>query len=557
MDRRSFLKAGLAVGAVGLAGPRALLRGQTAPAPTTLAHYVDALPIPDVLRPTSGINTVTMTEFYQQLHSDMPKTKLWGYNGTYPGPTIEVRRGAPAQFQWESKLPPTHLLAGAVDHKLHGSNMGEPDVRNVVHLHGIKVLPESDGYAESWFTAGYKQHGPTFQNKVYTYPNDQNATGLWYHDHALGISRLNVYAGLTGFYFIRDSFEDSLNLPSGQFEIPLLIQDRLFNADGSLFYSTDTTGTQQVWVPEFFGDTVLVNGKVWPHLDVEPRKYRFRMLNGSNARMYHMTLIESKLDGTLLTKHGPAFQQIGTDGGLLPAPVTMHDLLIAPAERFDIVIDFSDNAGQNFVLTNDGAAPYPGGGEVVPTEVMQFRVSKKLSSKDTSVVPQTLLPLQMLRPEDAVRERNLELSEADRLTDGYPIIGQLDGLHWSDPVTENPKAGSVEIWNLVNTTGDAHPIHVHLVEFQVLERRTFNQTIWANQHRLVHHDKAQAPARNESPARKDVIIAQPGMVTKIIARFDLPAGTRPAPGQKYRYMWHCHILEHEDNEMMRPFDVIG
>jgi spore coat protein A len=555
MDRRSFLKAGLAIGAAGLVGPKALLRGQTATAATTLAHYVDPLPIPGVLHPAPGINRVGMTQFHQKLHRDMPPTKLWGYNGTYPGPTIEVRRGTPATFQWESSLPPKHFLP--IDHKLHGADMGAPEVRNVVHLHGIKTLPESDGYAESWFTPGFQQVGATFKTKQYTYPNDQPATSLWYHDHALGISRLNVYAGLTGFYFIRDSFEDGLNLPSGQFEIPLLIQDRLFNPDGSLLYSTDTTGTQEVWVPEFFGDTVLVNGKVWPYLEVEPRKYRFRMLNGSNARLYHMRLMQSTPEGAILPKHGPAFHQIGTDGGLLPAPVTAHELLIAPAERFDIIIDFSEHEGQSLVLTNDGAAPYPGGGEVVPTEVMQFRVTKRLSSKDTSDIPKALLPLQLLLPGDAVRERNLELSELDRDSDGYPIIGQLDGLRWADPVTENPKAGSTEIWNLVNTTGDAHPIHVHLVEFQVLERRTFSQKVWANQHQLVYHDKAQAPAPNEYPARKDVVVAQPGMVTKIIARFDLPTGTPVTPGQRFRYMWHCHILEHEDNEMMRPFDVIG
>jgi spore coat protein A len=555
MQRRSFLKAGLAAGAFGLIGTKSLLRGQTATTAAPLTHYVDALPIPDVLHPTPGVNTVTMTQFYQKLHRDMPATKLWGYNGTYPGPTIEVTRGQPATFLWQNNLPPTHFLP--IDHKLHGADMGAPEVRTVVHLHGIKTLPESDGYSEAWFTPGYQQVGSHFTTKNYTYPNDQNATSLWYHDHALGISRLNVYAGLAGFYLIRDAQEASLNLPSGQFEIPLLIQDRSFNPDGSLQYTTDTTGTQEVWVPEFFGDTVLVNGKVWPHLEVEPRKYRFRMLNGSNARFYHMKLKESTLSGAMNGNPGPVFHQIGTDGGLLPAPVVLTDLLMAPAERFDVIVDFSGCDGMNFVLHNDGAAPYPGGGEVVPLKVMQFRVNKRLSNRDTSEIPQTLLPLQLLRREDAVQERNLELSELDRASDGYPVIGQLDGLRWADPVTENPRVGSTEVWNLVNTTGDAHPIHVHLVEFQILQRQKFAATTWANQHRLVYVGKPQAPAPNESPARKDVVVAQPGMVTSIIARFDLPTGTPVSPGQRFRYMWHCHILEHEDNEMMRPFDVVG
>ena len=549
MQRRTFLKAGLAAGTLGLVNTRSTLFGQT-----TLTPFVDPLPIPSVIRPGSAVRQIDMSEFTQKLHSNLPPTKVWGYNGTYPGPTIEVTKGAPSNILWNSNLPPAHFLP--VDHMLHGAERKFPEVRNVVHLHGIKTLPASDGYAEAWFTAGFKTVGSSFQTKTYSYPNDQPGTTLWYHDHALGISRLNVYAGLAGFYIIRDPAEDALNLPSGNYEIPLLIQDRLFNADGSLLYPKVTDGTQEFWIPEFFGDTVLVNGKVWPYLEVEPRKYRFRMLNGSNARFYHMTLEESTTAGELNGGTGPAFIQIGSDGGLLPAPIHHRELLMAPAERFDIVINFAGLEGKNFVLTNDGAAPYPGGGEVVPTQIMQFRVTKKLG-KDTSDVPKELSPLKLLDPADAVRTRNLELSEADRASDGYPIIGQLDGLHWSDPVTENPKAGTTEVWNLVNTTGDAHPIHVHLVEFQVLERQRFSEKVWDAQHQLVFVGKPQAPAKNERPARKDVVIAQPGMVTRIIAKFDLPSGTPVAPGQRFRYMWHCHILEHEDNEMMRPFDVVG
>ncbi|MBZ5724962.1 MAG: multicopper oxidase domain-containing protein [Acidobacteriia bacterium] len=555
MNRRGFIKAGLAAGAAGLLGPARLARAQTG---DSLTRYLDHLPVPPVLRPGHGTNRVVMTEFRQQLHSQMPPTKLWGYNGIYPGPTIEVRAGQSVDFQWESNLPLNHLLQSAVDHELHGANMGAPEVRNVVHLHGARVLPHSDGFPEAWFTPGFKHTGPAFDGKLYTYTNGQPATSLWYHDHALGITRLNVLTGLAGFYLIRDDQEDSLNLPDGDYEIPLLIQDRLFNGDGSLLYPIVTDGTQEVWIPEFFGDTVLVNGKVWPHLDVEPRKYRFRMLNGSNARFYHMTLVESTKSGQLLgNKPAPVFNQIGTDGGLLPAPVKLTELLMAPAERFDIVIDFSDQDGKNFVLTNDGPAPFPGGGEVVPTEVMQFRVSKRLSGRDTSSVPKVLNPLQLLSRHDAVQTRDLELSELDRDSDGFPIVGLLDGLRWGDGVTETPKAGTTEVWNLVNTTGDAHPIHVHLVEFQVLERQPFSQDFWDAHRKIQYTGPPQAPASNERPARKDTVISYPGLVTKIIAKFDLPQGTHASPGQRFHYVWHCHILEHEDNEMMRPMDVIA
>jgi spore coat protein A len=553
MQRRSFLKAGLAAGGIGLIASKQRVFGQTAP---NLAHYVDPLPIPATLQQTAGGTRVVMTEFHQQLHRDLPLTRLWGYNGTYPGPTIEVSKGTPASFLWDSQLPPTHLLQSAVDHKLHGADMGAPEVRNVVHLHGIKTLPESDGYPEAWFTPGFTKVGPGFTNQIYTYPNDQRATTLWYHDHALGITRLNVYSGLAGFYLIRDSAEDALNLPKGRYEIPLIIQDKSFNPDGSLLYPTDTTSTQEVWVPEFFGETVLVNGKVWPYLEVEPRKYRFRMLNGSNARFYHMNLMESTHAGVLNGNPGPVFFQIGTDGGLLPAPVMMSDLLMAPAERFDVVIDFSAYAGKSFVLTNDGPAPYPGGGEVVPDAIMQFRVTKPLAGPDTSSLPPMLTAPQLPNILNAVRERNLELSELDRVSDGYPIIGQLDGLKWTDPVTENPKVGTTEVWNFVNTTGDAHPIHVHLVEFMVLGRQKFSQPAWDASHNLVYTGRPQAPARNEMLAGKDTVIAYPGMVTKIVAKFDLPGGTLTTPGQRFRYVWHCHILEHEDNEMMRPFDAV-
>ncbi len=555
MRRRELLKAGLMAGAAGAAGIVALPRRALGQNGTFLARYADPLPVPPVLRPVAGTNRVVMSEFYQKLHRDLPPTRLWGYDGIYPGPTIEVQKGTPADFYWDSNLPPTHFLP--VDHSLHGADMGAPDVRNVVHLHGAKVMPDSDGYPEAWFTPGFKRTGPAFQTKIYHYPNDQRATCLWYHDHAIGITRLNVYAGLAGFYIIRDAQEKSLNLPSGPYEIPLLIQDRFFNGDGSLLYPVAVGGSHDFWIPEFFGDTVLVNGKVWPYLEVEPRKYRFRMLNGSNARFYHMKLVESTLAGALMGNPGPAFHQIGTDGGLLPAPVALTELLMAPAERFDIVIDFSGQEGKSFVLTNDGPAPFPGGGEVVPTEVMQFRVARPLSGKDNSALPATLAPISLISPSQAVRTRNLELSELDRASDGFPIVGLLDGLNWSDPVTENPTIGTTEIWNLVNTTGDAHPIHVHLVEFQVLERQPFSVNAWNNTHQLVYTGQAVPPAPNERPAGKDTIITYPGTVTKIIARFDLPAGAKVRPGQRLRYVWHCHILEHEDNEMMRPFDAIA
>ena len=304
VGRRTFLKlmGGAAGASVAVGGSGWWLPARRTEAQVSLTPFLDPLPIPPNIAQSGTLNgqplfNVTMQAFTQQLHSNLPATPLWGYNGLYPGPTFETRQGNPINVQWMNDLPTTHMFP--IDDTLHGDEPGQPLVRTVVHLHGAKVEPDSDGYPEAWFTNDFAQTGPFFNNTVYQYPNDQPATGLWYHDHGLGTTRLNIFAGLAGFYFIRDSHEDSLNLPKGAYEVPLMIQDRYFNADGSMLYPVIDTGgdpDQRVppfWIPEFFGDTVLVNGKVWPFLAVEPRKYRFRMLNASNARWYHLTLNEA------------------------------------------------------------------------------------------------------------------------------------------------------------------------------------------------------------------------------------------------------------------------
>jgi spore coat protein A len=530
----------------------------------SLRKFEDELPLPTPIRPSGTLNglplyDVKMTQFKQKLHRNLPPTTLWGYNGIYPGPTFEVRRGSPIAVRWENELPGTHFLP--IDTTLHGAEANLPQVRTVVHLHGSKTLPDSDGYPEAWFTNGYKQTGPFFKNKIYQYPNDQQATTLWYHDHTMGITRLNVYAGLAGFYLIRDGHEDGLGLPSGQYEIPLVIQDRFFNQDGSLLYPVQTPGDPDpsvppIWIPEFFGDTVLVNGKIWPYLEVEPRKYRLRFLNGSNARVYHMTLQESTETGQRLLRSGPVFNQIGSDGGLLPAPVTRTDLLMAPGERLDVVVDFSGLGGKTFVLDNDAKAPYPDGDDIVPTDVMMFKVSRRLEGSDKSRLPTVLNTVPLLDPASAVTTRDLVLSELDSAPPfENPIMALINGAQWHDPVTETPKAGTTEIWRLINTTGDAHPIHLHLVEFQVLDVQPFDQDQYPAS--LVFTGDATPPADYERQAWKDTIVSLPGTVTRIIAKFELPTGTPVQPGDKFRYVFHCHILEHEENDMMRPFDVVG
>jgi spore coat protein A len=566
LSRRRLLHSGLYT-AAGVTFSKGLpVFGQAMASPTPvrsgikLTRYVDPLFIPPVIRSSSQpgeIVEIEMLQFQQKVHRDLPPTTVWGYNGSWPGPTIEAQRGQTLNINWVSKLPTTHLLP--IDHSIHGAESTLPLVRNVAHVHGACTLPDDDGYPEAWFTA-HGEHGPRFNPRPSSYPNCQPSATLWYHDHALGITRLNVYAGLAGFYLIRDEAEKALNLPQGEFEIPLMLQDRLLHRDGSLYYPKVVNGPKEhpIWIQEFYGDINCVNGKVTPFLEVEPRRYRFRILNAANSRFYHLRLFDSDATGRVTSQSFdvPSFQQIGTDGGLLPAPLELHYLLIAPGERFDIVIDFSGCEGKSFSLVNDAPAPYTMGGQFLADDVMLFKVIKPLSGKDTSTVPDMLVPFEPLNPTYATRERLLLVSEKERPSDGYVIIGLLGNARWHEPITEDPKAGSTEIWSFINITGDVHPLHVHLVQFQVLNRQAFDVPTYQQTGKLVFTGKPMAPEGNERPGQKDTIKCYPGYVTRIIQRFDLPHGAPVTSGQELLYVWHCHILEHEDNEMMRPYKVI-
>lgn len=526
-----------------------------------LTPYVDSLTIPAVIDSTSRpgkVIEIQMRQFRRKVHRDLPATTLWGFNGTWPGPTIMARRGQQTIIRWANRLPSKHFLP--IDHTLHGAESTLPEVRTVTHLHGARVLPENDGYPEAWYTAD-GQHGPRFNPQPSIYPNDQQAATLWYHDHCHGITRLNNYAGLAGFYLIRDEAEEALKLSSGQFDIPLMLQDRLFNKDGSLLYPKAVNGTHPVWIQEFYGDMNCVNGTVMPYLEVEPRKYRFRLLNASNTRFYNLRLYNADRNGNILDKsfEVPSLLQIGSDSGLMQAPVEMRYLLIAPGERIDFVVDFAGSEGKFFSLESDALTVNPMEGEVappVPPKVLLFKVVKPLSSKDTSSVPGTLIPFEPIVPTSTTRERMLWVTEKVRASDDYVEIGLLGNAHWSDPITEDPRAGSTEIWSFVNATKDVHPIHIHLVHFQVLNRQRFDISIFIATGKVMTYGPPVQPERNERLAMKDTVKAYPGFVTRVIQRFDLPRGTKLPPGSELHYVWHCHILEHEDNDMMRPYKVL-
>jgi spore coat protein A, manganese oxidase len=491
-----------------------------------LTRFVDPLPLLETVRSTgrrsapdrSGAQLpyykVDMSEFEAKFHRDLKPTRLWGYGACSPGPILETRSGRGLLVEWGNHLPAEHFLP--IDHTIHGAEMHRPEVRTVVHLHGGKTPPASDGYPENWYAPG--------KSALFYYPNRQDAAMLWYHDHALGINRLNVFAGLLGIFFVRDEQEDSLKLPRGKYEIPLVIYDRTFDENGQLVYPV-SGNSQSPWVPEFSGDAIVINGKIFPYLEVEPRKYRFRILNGSNGRLISLTFNTGQA-------WFPRFFQIGSDQGLLQSPVSVMRVRLAPAERADAIFDFSGYGGSDVFLRNDNL------------NVMKFRVAAK-GSQDDSVLPQTLRPIRRIAETEAVKTRSLTMVEVDD-SNRKPITMLLNNTHWSMPVTEDPVLDSVEIWNLINLTADDHPIHLHMVRFQILDRRAFDASLYRATGQLKYLGAALAAAPEEM-GWKDTIRADHGMVTRIIIPFEGFVG---------RYVWHCHNLEHEDNEMMRPFDVV-
>jgi spore coat protein A, manganese oxidase len=591
----------VAVAVFMLAAPFVAQTNQTHLDPSQLTKYLDPLPAPAKLDAT-GASTVTISEFSQQvLPSNFKvgpyggKTLVWGYNGSYPGPTIEAHRSTAFKPTFVNNLNNPALLSHLpIDQTLHWAdplhcNMNPAcdtqrytgPVPTVVHLHGAEVPSAFDGNPESWFTPGFGIVGPGWVAQTYTYPNTQEATTLWYHDHALGITRLNVYAGLAGFYLLRDPGHEPANLPAGPYEREIVFQDRLFDTNGQLLYpiNTDSYSEHPFWVDMFMGDVAVVNGKAWPYLNVEPRRYRLRLLNGSNDRIYTLQL------QTTSGQAGPAFWQIGTDGGLLNKPVQVSQITMAPAERVDLIVDFTGKQGSSFILKNsDGSSHSYGSYNTSLTEIMKINVSLPLSGADNSLNPSTGPNLRPNNPIVALSPtvtsstvtRHMTLEE-DRNGGGF----LLNGLHWDDPVTEKPRVGATEVWQIDNHTGLTHPIHVHLIQFQV-----FSGSSSYGGHT---HGSYISPASNSwgggsggtdpnAGAWKDTIRVSGWNSVSIVIRWapqDVAAGT-VQPGQNRfafdptatmgvtdtfgfpggpGYVWHCHILEHEDNEMMRPYLV--
>jgi FtsP/CotA-like multicopper oxidase with cupredoxin domain len=543
-----------------------------------------------------------------RFHSDLPPSPVWTYDGSLPGPTIEVRRGVPVEVLWENRLSgtlpvvvavaqehavdgvPAQCLPGRRDGRLDAAAVALPGF-SVVHVHGAITHASSDGWTENLASSG--------QQMLDAYPNDQRAAMLWYHDHVMGVTRLNIYAGLAGLWIVRDEREQELELPEGPpYELPLVLADRNFDTDehggltGDLLHKTDPE------VMECFSPFTTVNGKVWPYLEVEPTTHRFRLLNGSNARTYRLVLTrEGEPDHGRIT-------QIGAEGGLLLAPVSIpaQGLVLASAERADLLVDFSDlEPGAELTLWNTATAPFDGtavdpasagsvdlDGLLPYPEVLRIRVIEGRRSRHS--LPKTLAGdfRRMDRDELAgAVVRAIALVEREATVEGEPpmltmrelaadaaadepvitlVERQADGeerltrwrtvaTRFEDAATFFPTLHQPEIWRLINLTGDTHPIHVHLDAFQVLERHPavvelpeggITATGTSATVRIGHDPDDGIPHALDDNERglKDTVRVNPNEVVDIVVRFEVFCG---------RYMYHCHILEHEDHDMMRPF----
>lgn len=709
ITRKEFLKLGAAAGsALAISSQLKFVQharaSQGAPLPaSSIPKWVDPLPLLSVAGGpmetiVAGADEIvlTMKEFQSMMlpatfvpaSGTYTGTWVWGYRagqmpdtpaGTYIGPVIVSTRNQPTQVRYINHLTCNYIAwCDWTDQSLHwadprGEGMieGNPvhydgPVPAVPHLHGGIVPPVLDGGPDGWCTAdgaykgnGYYTHAaaPAAGNEcVYRYPNCQEAAPIWFHDHLMGGTRLNVYAGLAGAWPIIDP---NMPLPAGlhpvglqqgasgrvDFVVPMVIQDRMFDVNGQLYFPNQGINPEhEYWEPEFCGDTIVVNGKTWPYLSVEPRRYRFLFINGSNARTYELFLVGNGRKGK-----APALWQIGTDQGYLDYPVkiggkggkkSLKLLRLMPGERADVIIDFAGFQGQTLVLNNTANTPWPSGDAPDRAnlgQIVQFRVGAS-AAPDLSYNPAKATRLRppmvrLVNPAkgtlaagvvvNKTRQLTLNEIEAEPTTvNGVPYEGgplevlvnntgyeglEEGGIVRADftPITiggvtnyysELPQEGDTEVWEIVNMTADAHPIHTHLTQFQLINRQNFNVDRYSAAYAAAFpggvfkpafgppldyaagnpralggnpdvtpflHGKPMAPFANEA-GWKDTIQAQPGQVTRLAIRF--------APGDKplndpdlsypfdpfaagHGYVWHCHIVDHEDNEMMRPYAV--
>jgi spore coat protein A, manganese oxidase len=609
--------------------------------PNSQTKFTNALPSPPVINATGGGNYTIYANQVDNFSMGLVDpngqplfTTVYSYQWLQPngefatgslyGPTIVAASGVPIHVTWTNNLPPIDPSLLPIDNSIDKANVTEPGAIPIVtHLHGGHSQAASDGHPDAWFTRNNAETGPAYQTATYTYDNSQDAATLIYHDHALGYTPQNVYAGLGGFYLIRDANLNKLLtdqvLPSGANEIGMALQDHSFTADGKLYMPgralddpipgtadtvadmlpPDYTGPLPTALPEFFGDFNLVNGMAWPKLDVVKGEYLFHYTNVSDSRFYDLQMSDPNVKVTL----------VGVDGGLLKNAMIIsdgdgvaeagEDIILAPGDRIDLVVDFS-NATGDVILQNTGPAyePFKGLGaasagvvNAIPGvdpvgEVMKFSVDpiaqgfhSKLFDNAADLMPNVVLnpDFKPISEASSTNTRKVGLYEnTDEFGRILPLLGTAENtidingnpvmagaLFFHMPTTETPLLGSTETWEIFNYTADAHPMHLHEVEYQVLGRFMMSQTDITgdgvvdqldytaaadlNHDGLVNDIGSALALRPEETGSQDTSWVGPGEVLKIIQKFDLPGD----------YVWHCHILSHENNEMMRPLHVIN
>jgi FtsP/CotA-like multicopper oxidase with cupredoxin domain len=622
--------------------------GEVALDATTIPKYVNQLPIlptwaPTVIRNGAGVvirNEYTISDLQttvQMLPPGFPPTTVFAMTGPVvgggtftgsPAAIFENTRGIPTVMHWRANIQQPSFLA--VDPTIAWANPQSmerplPDftvfppgyanaqfpVARVTHTHGLMVLPQMDGTAEEWFTPGLQYKGPSFATQDYTMPNDQPPTQLFYHDHVLGVTRLGVYGGEVGAaYMIRDPNTplDAANspLPKGQFEIPLVLSVKGFYTDGNLAFPPDPGGTNAgadappnvaYWSYNEGSDTVVVNGKAWPNLNVQRRQYRFRTLAAANTQLWDLQFVNQSNNAVV------PFTIIGSDGGYLPAPRVVTDVQIGITERADILVDFSQFAAGTKIQMNN---LYVGEGSD-PTllgQVMQFTVQAGTAVPPPALSPSLFPSRAVLTPNAPTRFKVLRIfddlrPDGDSCPDAALVNCNqrtIDGLEFSAPPTELPLVGSTEEWDIIHTADprqddqdkNFHQIHIHLLEFQVLNRQPFNAAAYrAEWHRVNGHmpvtrpivvDPAPfftGPAVAVAPYEtgwKDTFQAMPSMINRIIVRWAPQEVTSSTPGvNQYSidptafpdnvkgpgYVWHCHIVGHEDFDMLRQLGVVN
>ncbi|XP_052205731.1 multicopper oxidase LPR1-like [Diospyros lotus] len=545
---------------------------------TKLEMFVDDLPDMPRLKGFDVVNgvslpkclTIGMFHKFWKFHRDIPPTPVFAYGtsegtATVPGPTIEARYGVQTYVTWQNHLPSHHILPWdpTIPTAIPTTKKGVP---TVVHLHGSIGEPASDGHADAWFTANFEEVGPTWTNETYRYYNYQQPGNLWYHDHTKGLTRVNLLSGLIGAYIIRHpEVEGPLGLPCGdEIDRPLFVFDRNFRVNGSLYMNS--TGNNPCihpqWQPEYFGEAIIVNGKAWPRLIVSRRKYRFRIINASNARFFNFFFT-----------NGLGFTVVGSDSAYIERPVTVKEILLGPSEITDVIVDFSESISDSTILANNASYPYPSGNPVNEAngKVMKF-IIKPRREVDTATlrVPTNLIgyPAPDLSSSTPVT-RYIAMYEYTSDT-GETTHLYINGKSFEAPVTETPKVGATEVWYVINLTSDNHPLHLHLALFMVLDQvelvgidefhncmLKINDAIKCQISKYARGKRVEVAAHEKG--WKNVYKMTPGYVTRILVRFSYihtnasyVFDATADPG----YVYHCHMLDHEDNVMIRPMKLI-